>query len=101
MKRVIMAAALVIGLGVLQGCGKSYCDVAEDCAKKAGTTFSKTQCETDVKTSKEKASSKNCGSQADDVESCYAGLSCDQLNSDNGTTANCGGKIDALNKCMQ
>ncbi len=101
MRRAIVAVALVVGLAGLTGCGASLCDKAEECAKKAGTTFSKTECENTDKTNKEKADSKGCGSQYSDLASCAAGLSCDQFNSDTGLSTNCGAKVNAYNKCMQ
>ncbi len=97
MRRAILVA-LAVGLA---GCGANYCDKAEECAKKSGTAFSKTQCENTVKTEQEMADSKGCGSQYGDLESCTAGLTCDQLSSANGIATNCGAATNAYVKCMQ
>ena len=99
MKEGMIAAALALGLMGLSGCGNagdSICSKAAECAKKAGTAFSESQCKDDAKTTRELAASKNCGSQLDDWLNCLADLACGA-----DATANCGGKQNTFTKCIQ
>jgi hypothetical protein len=101
MKTMMLGLMLAVGAVMLSGCGADLCAKAADCAKKAGESFSETQCRTDQKTNRELASTKGCGSQFDELANCIAGLSCDQVSSQTGVLANCGAAANAFSKCMQ
>ena len=92
--------------------GGDRCSKQAECAKKAGNSFSETECRTGDTADREKATSKGCTSQYDDLNGCISALSCDSINNlvtcdANGacfwtTTAtnNCGAKINLYDKCM-
>ena len=69
---------LLVAVG-LSGCGVDVCAHQEECARKAGTGFSISQCRMDSRINAEKAQSKNCTDAFQKYESCFAGLSCEQL----------------------
>ncbi|MDP1822863.1 MAG: hypothetical protein Q8L48_06465 [Archangium sp.] len=97
MKKVLIAGLLAVGL---VGCA-DVCAKSEECAKKSGTSFSVTQCRTDVTAEREKAQTKGCSSEFSALEACIAGMTCDQLNSATGLTTNCGAQVEKANKCLQ
>ena len=101
MKKLLLGLMLGVGLVALSGCGADACAKQAECAKKAGTAFSETECRATDKTDREKAASKGCGSQYDELSGCIAGLTCDQLTSLDAIVANCGAKVNAWNKCIQ
>jgi hypothetical protein len=94
-----MTFALV--LLALPGCGSSTtnaCAKAEECATKAGTAFSQTECETKLTAAQEKADSVKCLAEFDDVQNCVSGLACGATSSE--INANCGALAKTLSKCM-
>ena len=90
MKNVLIAGLLAVGL---VGCA-DVCAKSEECAKKSGTSFSITQCRTDVTSERERAQTKGCSAEFSALEGCIAGLTCDQLNSATGLTTNCGAQLE-------
>lgn len=91
---------------LLIACGSDdlsdLCDTAEECAKKSGTAFSKTECENEAKADKEKAETKGCADQYDEYVDCVLDIdiSCgDDLNKK--IQAECGGKANTLKKCLE
>lgn|SRR5512140_746571 len=101
MKHLLMGLLLAVGMVALTGCGPDACAKQAECAKKAGTAFSETECRNTDKTDREKAASMNCGSQYDAAVACIAALNCDQLISSDAIIANCGAKLTAYTKCVQ
>ena len=97
MKKVLIAGLLAVGL---VGCA-DVCAKSEECAKKAGTAFSITECRNEQTADREKVNTKGCSAEYADASACLAGLTCDQLNDANGILANCGAKLEKLNKCLQ
>ena len=101
MKKLMLGLMLGAGLVALSGCGADLCGKQAECAKKSGTAFSETECRSQDKTDREKAASMSCGSQYDELSSCIAGLTCDQLGTLDAIAANCGAKLNAYSKCVQ
>ena len=100
--KIISSMAVVFVFVALPGCGSSAssaCAKAEECATKAGTTFSQTECETQVTTAREKADSVKCGAEFDDATSCVSDLACGA--SGEVVDANCGAPQKTLNTCMK
>lgn len=97
MMKVLIAGLLAVGL---VGCA-DVCSKSEECAKKAGTAFSISQCRTEATAERERVNTKGCSAEYSDASACVAGLTCDQLNDANGILTNCGGKIEKLSKCLQ
>lgn len=86
------------------GCGSSsaaLCSKAQDCAIKAGTSFSITDCQSNSTTNRELAVTKGCGGAFDELAACLSTLSCTDLTSDTAQQASCGGKNNTYVKCMQ
>lgn len=91
---------------LLFACGASdladLCDKAEECAKKSGTAFSKTECQNNAKAEKEKAETKGCADQYQEYVDCVTDLDIqcgDDLTKK--IQAECGSKVNPLNKCLQ
>jgi len=97
MKNLLSAIA---ALGLV-GCGVDLCARSEDCARKAGDAFSITECRNEAVTSREKAQTAGCATEYNDMEVCLAGLTCDQLSTNNGREANCGAKLDQFRECYK
>lgn len=97
MKRNLLT---LVALG-LSACGADLCARQEDCARKAGDAFSITQCRNESVADREKAQTAGCAAQYADMEACLAGLTCDQLSTGNGRSANCGASIEQFNKCYE
>ena len=97
MKKSILVSMLLMGL---TGCA-DICAKSEECAKKAGTTFSISECRTTAQADREKANTKGCTAEYGALESCAAALTCDQLNSATGLTTNCGAQLEKAAKCLQ
>lgn len=100
--KIISSMAVVLAFVALPGCGSSAssaCSKAEECATKAGTTFSQTECETQVITAREKADSVNCGAEFDDAASCVSDLACGAGSEE--VNANCGAPEKTLSTCMK
>ena len=94
---VVVAFAALLNVGCTSALD-AYCGKAKECAQKAGTAFSETECKQTNQADREKAASKNCASQWDDVAGCLAGATCGSTNEQ--LRALCGAKSDAFNKCM-
>ena len=80
----------------------SLCGKAEECAKKSGTPFSKTECENEAQTEQEKAESAGCEEQYSEYANCVTDVDfeCgDDVNTK--VQAECGSKISALQKCLE
>lgn len=71
--------AVLLGGILLAGCGVDVCARQDECARKAGTGFSISECRVEWRISAEKAQSKNCTDAFQKYESCFGGLTCDQL----------------------
>ena len=100
--KIISSMAVVFVFLALPGCGSSAssaCAKAEECATKAGTTFSQTECETQVTTAREKADSVKCGAEFDDAASCVSDLACGASTKE--VDANCGAPRKTLSTCMK
>ena len=100
--KIISSMAVVFVFMALPGCGSSAssaCAKAEECATKAGTTFSPTECETQVTTAREKADSVKCGAEFDAAASCVADLACGASSKE--VDANCGAPEKTLSTCMK
>lgn len=95
-----MMKGISIAVLMLAVTGCDICTKSEECAKKSGTAFSITECRTQAQTSREQANTKGCGAEYGALESCAASLTCDQLNSANGLTTNCGAQIEKAAKCL-
>lgn len=96
----------LIGALFLAACGNTdlspLCDKAEECAKKAGSAFSRSECVNDAKAEREKADTRGCGEEYQAFVDCATGLrlECgDDLPKK--LAAECGGKISAFNKCAE
>lgn len=94
-KNILVSIAVLVMTGCADICAKG-----DECAKKSGTAFSITECRTSATAERERASSKGCAAEYGAFEACAAGLTCDQLSSDNGLTTNCGAQIERANKCL-
>ncbi len=93
----VLAPLGLLGIAGCQNGVGALCDKSQECATKAGTAFSRTECENNLKTDQEKADSLGCSGEYDAVLGCIADLDCgvtlSQIN------ANCGAQIKALEKC--
>jgi hypothetical protein len=99
LKRAIGVMLVLVGT---MGCGGGdLCGKQAECSKKAGVSFSETECRNSYQTDREKAASLGCGAQYDDAASCGAALSCDQLLTAGSYQVNCGAKLNAYTKCIQ
>lgn len=79
----------------------SLCGDAEECARKAGTPFSRTECENNAKSEKEKYDTAGCGDQYGDYASCVTGLNFEcSDNAGNKIAAECGREVKALADCI-
>ena len=99
---ILSSMTVVFTFLALSGCGSSAtsaCAKAEECATKAGTAFSSTECETQVTTAREKADSVKCGAEFDDAASCVSDLACGASIKE--VDANCGAPRKTLNTCMK
>jgi hypothetical protein len=101
MRQFVIGGVLAVGLLGCGGATGAFCSKSQECAQKSGATFSISECQNNVTANREKAASKNCASQFDDLATCLAGLSCDAINDANAQEANCGGKNNTYVKCMQ
>lgn len=102
----MFASLGAVGALLLTACGSSdlssLCDKAEECAKKSGVAFSKTECVNSAKAEKEKMETSGCGDQYQDYVDCVTDLSIecgDDLTRK--VEAECGSKINAVNKCLE
>ena len=97
-----MIKSVLVGMLALAATGcVDLCAKSEDCAKKAGNTFSITECRTSLTSDREKSNTKGCSAEFSALESCLGGMTCDQLASATGAATNCGAQIDKYAKCMQ
>lgn len=105
--RTIGSLVAVVGM-TLVACGggdaESLCEQQEECAKKAGTGFSVTECKESLVKDREEANTEGCGDEYGEAESCIAGLefSCADFSGDGfnkKSLAECGSKIEKYNKC--
>lgn len=108
MRRFVIGGVLALGLA---GCGGDRCSKQAECAKKAGNSFSETECRTGDTADREKATSMGCTAEYDGLMSCLSALSCDSINNlttcdatacywTTTATSNCGAKINLYSKCM-
>lgn len=97
-----MSKGILVSIFVLAftGCA-DVCAKGDECAKKAGRSFSITECRTEATANRERANTKGCAAEYGAAEACFAGLTCDQLASLDGIAANCGAPFEKLNKCTQ
>jgi len=79
----------------------SVCEKADECARKAGTAFSKTECENAAKAEKEKAETAGCADQYAEYVDCVTGLDLQCTDGTSKIQAECGAKVNAVNKCME
>ena len=94
-KGISIAVLMLAVTGCADICAKS-----EECAKKAGTAFSISECRTQAQSSREQANTKGCASEYGALEACAASLTCDQLSSPTGLTTNCGAQIEKASRCL-
>ena len=102
--RKTLVVLSMLGMLVI-ACGSddlsSICDKGEECAKKSGTPFSKTQCENEAKAEKEKAETAGCEDQYSEYVDCILGMDLECGDSSQKVQAECGAKISAVEKCLQ
>ena len=94
-KGISIAVLMLAVTGCADICAKS-----EECAKKAGTAFSISDCRTQAQSGREQANTKGCAAEYNALEACAASLTCDQLSSANGLTTNCGAQLEKAAKCL-
>lgn len=107
MKLRTLASLLSVACLSVAACGggsdlSGTCSKQQECAEKAGTKFSKTECENDAKADAEKADTEGCGDEYGDYASCVNGIDfqcSDDVN--NKIAAECGSQVKAYLKCAE
>lgn len=99
-----LVSVVVFSLVACGGGGdlSALCAKAQECAEKAGTEFSKTECENEAKEESEKADTAGCGDEYSDYASCANGvdIECGD-NLGNKLLAECGAEAKAYQKCAE
>jgi len=105
MRKIICSIPIVALLLVcIPACGSdadNLCGKEEECAKKAGTPFSKTECEDNFKKAKEEAKTAGCEDEYSKALSCAADIDFEcSDNFDEKLSSECGAKERDLVACM-
>lgn len=76
------------------------CADLEDCAVKAGTPFSRSECEQSARAEREKAETANCGDEYGDYARCVNGINLQCTDIQKQVSAECGASERTLSKCL-
>lgn len=78
----------------------SLCSKFRECAEKAGTGFSETECKNNFTEEAEKADTQGCGDQYDEYATCIGDIDLTCSDSfEKAISAECGSKAKAVSKC--